>query len=109
MRDNIKGGALTETTLLVLLAAHRPSHGYAMMQFIAEKTDGRVTLGAGTLYGAIRTLEKKRWIAPLDPAAQGARREYLITDLGREAVARETHRMTQLLALTRQLQGGDNR
>ncbi|MDR0248074.1 MAG: PadR family transcriptional regulator, partial [Oscillospiraceae bacterium] len=34
VRDNIVGGALTETTFLVLLAFHRPNHGYGVMQFI---------------------------------------------------------------------------
>ena len=52
MRDNAKGGALTEVTFYILLALYTPRHGYAVMQFIEEKTAGRLSLGAGTLYGA---------------------------------------------------------
>lgn len=65
LRDNIKGGALTETTFLILLATCNPMHGYGIMQFIENETSGRVTLGAGTLYGAISTLQKKHWIEPV--------------------------------------------
>ena len=50
MRDNAVGGALTETTFLILLAVWRgPRHGYGILQFIREQTGGRVVLGAGTL------------------------------------------------------------
>ena len=52
MRDNTKGGALTEVTFYILLSLYTPKHGYAVMQFIEEKTGGRLSLGAGTLYAA---------------------------------------------------------
>ena len=56
MRDNVKGGALTEVTFYILLSLYTPKHGYAVMQFIEEKTGGRLSLGAGTLYGALNSL-----------------------------------------------------
>ncbi|HWP79568.1 MAG TPA: helix-turn-helix transcriptional regulator [Candidatus Acidoferrum sp.] len=99
MRDHIKGGALTETTLLVLLAVHRPNHGYGIMQFIEKETDGRVVLGAGTLYGAINALVKKKWIIPLDREADGKKKEYVITDAGKQKVAGELKRMGEILRL----------
>ena len=37
MRDNISSGALTETTLLVLLALYKELHGYGVKLFIEEK------------------------------------------------------------------------
>ena len=64
MRDNAKGGALTEVTFFILLALHQPRHGYAVMQFVEERTGGRLALGAGTLYGALNALQEKGWIAP---------------------------------------------
>ena len=42
MRDNMKGGALTEVTFYILLSLYAPKHGYAVMQFIEEKTGGRL-------------------------------------------------------------------
>ena len=62
MRDNMKGGALTEVTFYILLSLYAPKHGYAVMQFIEEKTGGRLSLGAGTLYGALNSLQEKKWI-----------------------------------------------
>ena len=60
MRDNAKGGALTEVTFYILLSLYTPKHGYAVMQFIEEKTDGRLSLGAGTLYGALNSFAGQR-------------------------------------------------
>ena len=60
MRDNAKSGALTEVTFYILLSLYTPKHGYAVMQFVEEKTGGRLSLGAGTLYGAtLQHREKK--------------------------------------------------
>lgn len=44
MRDNVKGGALTEVTFYILLSLYTPKHGYAVMQFIEEKTGGRLAV-----------------------------------------------------------------
>ena len=41
MRDNAKGGALTEVTFFILLSLYTPKHGYAVMQFIEDTTQGK--------------------------------------------------------------------
>ena len=53
---------LTEAVYYILLALRKPNHGYGITQEVEELTGGRVALGAGTLYGAIQTLQKKGWI-----------------------------------------------
>lgn len=103
MRDNIAGGALTETTLLVLLAVSRPRHGYGIMQFIGEKTGGRVALGAGTLYGALNTLTEKGWIAPCGEGARDRKKEYRVTETGRQKIEEEIWRMRSVLHLAEEL------
>lgn len=108
IRDNIKGGALTETTFLVLLAMHKPNHGYGIMQFIETETGGRVVLGAGTLYGAINTLVKKKWIAPFAAEADSKKKEFVITDAGKQKVAEELKRMGGLLRLASAIANGGN-
>lgn len=60
MRDNVKGGALTEVTFFILLSLYNPRHGYAIMQFIEDETNGRLRLGAGSLYGALNSLLDKK-------------------------------------------------
>lgn len=99
IRDNIKGGALTETTFLVLLAVYKPNHGYGIMQFIEEKTNGRVILGAGTLYGAINTLVKKKWIVPFGDEVDSRKKEYVISDIGKEKAEEELKRISEVLKL----------
>lgn len=107
MRDNVKGGALTEVTFFVLLALYTPKHGYAIMQFVEEETGGRLSLGAGTLYGALSALEKKGWIAACGGDG-GRKKEYLITDLGREVAKKELVRLRKLTQTAARIIGGNH-
>jgi len=107
IKDNIKGGALTETTFLILLAVYCPNHGYGIMQFIEKETKGRVLLGAGTLYGAINTLLKKKWIAPSGNSGDSNRKDYLITELGKQMAERELERMVELSNFALNIVGGE--
>lgn len=107
MRDNIAGGALTETMFLVLLSTYTPNHGYGIMQFIEQETDGRVVLGAGSLYGALNTLLKKKWIAPFGNEEPGSnKKQYVITLLGREIAEKELSRLREMHALASKIIGG---
>jgi DNA-binding PadR family transcriptional regulator len=107
MRDNIRGGALTETTFLVLLSMFAPNHGYGIMQFIERETDGRVLLGAGTLYGAINTLLGKKWIEPVESEASGSKKQYVATALGRQVAETEMERIGQISAIAAKIIGGE--
>lgn len=98
MRDNTKGGALTEVTFFILLSVYQPKHGYAIMQFIEEKTNGRLVLGAGTLYGALTSLEDKGWIIPYSNTG-GRKKEYLITNAGKEICNKEIIRLKELVKI----------
>ena len=105
MRDNTKGGALTEVTFYILLALYEPRHGYAVMQFIEEKTGGRLSLGAGTLYGALNALQEKGWIVPVGNDG-GRKKEYALTALGRETAEKELARLKELAAIAAEIIGG---
>ncbi|MCR5249265.1 MAG: PadR family transcriptional regulator [Lachnospiraceae bacterium] len=96
MKDNVKGGALTEVTFFILLALHTPRHGYAIMQFIEEKTGGRLVLGAGSLYGALNTLTEKKWIEPCGDS-RGRTKECRITAEGRAIAQKELCRLRDLV------------
>ncbi|MEA4827659.1 PadR family transcriptional regulator [Clostridium sp. JNZ J1-5] len=106
MRDNVKGGALTETTFFILLAVYKPNHGYGIMQFIENETDGRLSLGAGTLYGAINTLLKKEWIVLYDSDENNRKKEYVITDKGKEVVENELIRLEKVHSAAIKIIGG---
>lgn len=105
MRDNAKSGALTEVTFFILLSLYKPKHGYAIMQFVEEKTKGRLILGAGSLYGAIKTLQKKEWIKALDDG-KGRKKEYQITSEGKSVVEKEKIRLKNLLQIADDITGG---
>lgn len=105
MRDHAKGGALTEVTFYILLSLYAPKHGYAVMQFIEEKTGRRLLLGAGTLYGALNSLQEKGWIAPCGDS-EGRKKEYLITPQGKEIAEKEFARLNELVNIASGIVGG---
>ena len=97
MGRSANSGALTESVFYILLRLHRPAHGYALMKDIAEMTNNRVNLGAGSLYGALDTLQKKGWIKALEEHPQDRKIEYLITGTGKLFFENELARLEELL------------
>ncbi|MCL2090624.1 MAG: PadR family transcriptional regulator [Micrococcales bacterium] len=96
-------GALTEAAYYILLSLFEARHGYSIMQFVEQISAGRVTLGAGTLYGALSTLVERGLI--YEVAAYDRKKEYLITDAGKAAVRTEMRRLAELLTNGRQIAG----
>ena len=87
--------ALTETVFYILLSLSRPLHGYAIMQNIKALTNGRINMGAGTLYGALSALTEKEYINEVrsdDPS----KRLYIRTELGTEVIENEIKRLNEL-------------
>lgn len=97
---------LTEAVYYILLSLMEPMHGYGIMQNVETLSGGRVRLAAGTLYGAINTLLERGWITALPGTRDSRKKEYQITDLGKEAVAAEITRLQELLKNGRQIMGG---
>jgi len=97
---------LTEAVYYILLALRKPNHGYGITQEVEELTGGRVTLGAGTLYGAIQTLQKKGWIDihSVDTESR-KKKEYIITEAGREVFEAEKKRLQELLDNAKLMEG----
>lgn len=95
---------MTEQAYLVLLAlADGPRHGYAIVQAVAALSDGRVNLGAGTLYGVLdRLVEAGYARASGDEVVDGRlRRYYTLTDEGGAAASVHTNQLTALAARAR--------
>lgn len=88
--------ALTEAVYYILLSLIEPMHGYGIMQNVDRLSNGRVKLAAGTLYGAINTLLEKEWIAAVSEERAGRKKEYLITDKGKQALKAELSRLREL-------------
>lgn len=97
---------LTETAFLILLAMYQPNHGYGVMKFVEEKTNGRVVFGPGTLYGAINNLQRKGWIEPCPAEQDERRKEYIITDEGKRQVESELSRLKEVYEIGVEIIGG---
>lgn len=89
--------ALTEAVYYILLSLLQPRHGYGIMQNAEALSGGRVKLAAGTLYGAINSLLEKSWIIALPGEKDSRKKEYVITDAGRDVLQAELTRLKELV------------
>ncbi len=101
--------ALTEGVYYILISLYTPLHGYGIMLNVDELTQGRVRLSPGTLYGALRTLLERGWIDVYSHDKDSGKKEYVVTDAGKEAVSDEIHRLKELLTNGENIQGGASR
>lgn len=91
---------------ILVALADQDRHGYAIMQDVAARTDGRMKLSPGTLYGSIKRMLEEGLIVELDerPAPEDddeRRRYYRLTSFGRGVAQAETDRLTTLLRQAR--------
>jgi DNA-binding PadR family transcriptional regulator len=86
---------------ILLALATDDLHGYAVMQEVARRSSGAVTLHPGSLYRALARLVEDGLIVELDarPASgdDERRRYYQITSLGRAVARAETERLRALV------------
>ena len=72
-----------------------PLHGYGMVRRAAELSDGEVRLSTGTLYGLLERALDEGLVVVGEPYAEGGRqrRDYTLTQSGREALQVEATRL----------------
>ena len=89
---------LSEPVLWILASlAGGPKHGYALMQDIETLSQGRVRIGTGTLYGALRRLLENAWIEPHpQPDTSRDKQAYRLAAEGRSQLESELERLRQL-------------
>ncbi len=99
---------LTPAVLHILLAlSTKERHGYGIMKQVESDSQGKVTMGPGTLYGSIRRmidagLVRERDKA-IDPEMDDERRIYYkITGLGQKALDAELRRYREVVAVAKQ-------
>jgi DNA-binding PadR family transcriptional regulator len=106
-RDDISGllplPPATFHILLALLDTER--HGYAIIQDVAQRTDGELRLSAGTLYRSIARMVEQGLIAETAKRRTAAdderRRYYRVTAFGTAVARAEMRRLAQLVRLAR--------
>jgi DNA-binding PadR family transcriptional regulator len=99
---------LTPAVFHILLAlADADRHGYGIAQELAERIEGRVRLGPGTLYGTLVRMTEAGLVAEKEKskaaksAADERRRYYRITSFGREVARAEARRLANLVTVAR--------
>jgi DNA-binding PadR family transcriptional regulator len=101
------GEALKPQWFQILLSvADGPLHGAAIMEEVLERTEGRMRLWPGVLYGSLTDLSERGWLretdAPEDaPTEGGKRRFWEITAAGRVVLAEEVRRLESFVEAAR--------
>lgn len=87
---------LTEQMYYLLMVLMQPHHGYEIMQMIEQVSDGRVHMGAGTLYTLLSRFENDGYIRKIKEEER--RKIYQLTKEGFALWQGEYQRLTQLVA-----------
>ena len=111
MTDHLKPDhPLTPAVFHILLAlVDGEKHGYSIMKDVERQTVGRLKFGPGTLYGSIKRMLSAGLIVETDerpdPVLDDERRRYYrLSELGQKALANESKRLEQAVAVARQKQ-----
>jgi DNA-binding PadR family transcriptional regulator len=94
---------LTPAMFHILLAlADKERHGYEIMREVDERSEGKMRVGPGTLYGSIKRMLNDGLIEELDerpdPELDDERRRYYrLSDFGRRVAIAEAERLDKLV------------
>lgn len=86
---------LTEPMYYILLALTEECCGVDIMEKVKTLSDGRVTVGPGTLYAMLARFEEKGIIRLT--ASEGRRKSYVITEDGLAELRKEYERIQMLV------------
>jgi PadR family transcriptional regulator, regulatory protein PadR len=94
-------------TLILSVLASGAAHGYAIARAIEQQSEEALSLGEGSLYPALRALEREEYVTSLwEPQPSGpARKIYQLTDSGRQELARRTRVWRDFVASVDQILG----
>ena len=85
---------MTESAYYILLSLKEPRHGYGIILYVKEISNGRISLGAGTIYGTLTKFEKDGLI---ETAGEEDRRKlYRLTEDGEWLLEQELIRLDEL-------------
>lgn len=92
---------LTPPIFYILLSlATKEKHGYDIMKQVESDSQGKIKLGAGTLYGAIKRLLEEKLIIEID-SPHARRKYYQLTEKGRGIFLNELQRYNEAVELAK--------
>lgn len=94
------------TFQILLTLVNEKRHGYAIMKEVADRTEGSVRLGPGTLYGALKRLLENGLVEEggehADPELGDERRRYYrLTSFGLKVARAEARRLEAMVRAAR--------
>jgi DNA-binding PadR family transcriptional regulator len=93
---------LSQSEFYILLSlAIKKRHGYEIMKQIEHDSEGKISLGPGTLYGAIKRMLKSHLIEEIS-GDNPRRKYYRLTEKGKKALHFELERYENAVNLARQ-------
>ena len=98
---------LTEPMYYILLALKKERHGYDIIKSTSELTNGRVTLGAGTVYSLLSRFEKEGLISK--EREDERRKLYILTPKGANILEEEYERLQHQVADAKLILEGERR
>lgn len=87
---------LTEQMFYILLCLKDECYGIDIFDKIAHITEGKVTVGSGTMYTLLEQFLDAEMIREV--RVEGRRRSYILTSKGREMLEAETQRLRMQVA-----------
>lgn len=98
MKGDVVRGHLD--VLLLAVLEDGPLHGYAIIEALQARSGGVLDLPTGTVYPALRRLERARWISGTWSTVSGRqRRTYQLTRAGRHALRAQRAEWTEFSTL----------
>ena len=110
MTTTIFTSPLTPAVFYILLAlADGERHGYGIMKQVEMDSQGKVTMGPGTLYGSLKRMLDADFVREsnkrVDPTMDDQRRIYYqMTSIGAQALAAELARYQRVVTIAQQRQ-----
>lgn len=87
---------MTETAFYILLSLKVPRHGYGIIKYVEELTEGRLVLGSGTIYGTLTKMQRDGIITVY--ADEKRKKIYEVTEVGKALMRHEITRLKELHA-----------
>lgn len=98
---------LTEQMFYILLCLRQECYGMDVLDRVPAMTNGRVSVGSGTLYNLLEQFLEAGMIR--ETKVEGRRRSYILTPYGQETLEREYRRITAQAEDYRRIFGEETR
>lgn len=85
----------TDSSYYILLSLLKPRHGYGIMKYVEELTEGEFTIGPATLYTTIKKIQNSGYIE-LVGESEDRKKIYKLTQKGEEAILSEIKRRIRM-------------